>query len=650
MLNQLSARYNLWKYAPLAALIVAGGIFWIAYDSGSYGPTARGSVGLVLLWAATLGLSLSVWPNAPLPRPAILAGGLLAAFAAWTGLSVFWAASPEGAFDEFGRAVIYLAAFVLAVVVPARADLNRWLAGIAIGLTAVGLLALISRLFPTSFSAPRELAQIFPTAERRLSYPVDYWNGLATLMAFAIPLLLFFAVNATRLVLRAVALAPVPALVATIYLTSSRGGSIAAALAVVIFLALTGRRWAALGAVVVAGAASAAAVAVFVASPELVNHPHESAEAVGQGHTAAVVVLVTAVLTGLAYAILVRLLPSPRPLGRVGVAVVVGILVAAIAVGIVAVRPVHRFDEFKKPPPASFGGASVQQHLFAGTGNGRWQLWESAADEFESRPLTGRGAGSYEAWWAQHGTLPYFVRDAHSLYLETLGELGIVGLVLLVAFLVTVVVAGATRLASRSPAERSAVAALLGAFAAFLFEAAVDWIWELTAAAVVAALVAGLLAGPATQALSDEESEPPLVGGKRRSRTRFVRLGAVTILIALIVAVSIPLLTAMKIRQSQDAVEAGKLSQALKDAQGARSLQPWAASPYLQLALVYEQAGQVDAALGGIHKALSRDESDWRLWLVATRLETKAGDIAAARASLAKARELNPRSPLFATS
>jgi tetratricopeptide (TPR) repeat protein len=131
---------------------------------------------------------------------------------------------------------------------------------------------------------------------------------------------------------------------------------------------------------------------------------------------------------------------------------------------------------------------------------------------------------------------------------------------------------------------------------------------------------------------------------------RFLRLGALTVLIALVVAESIPLLTTMKIRQSQDAVAAGNLTEALDDAQGARSLQPWAASPYLQIALVYEQAGDVDAALRAIRSALSHDSSDWRLWIVATRLETKAGDIAAARESLARARELNPRSPLFRTS
>jgi uncharacterized protein HemY len=45
--------------------------------------------------------------------------------------------------------------------------------------------------------------------------------------------------------------------------------------------------------------------------------------------------------------------------------------------------------------------------------------------------------------------------------------------------------------------------------------------------------------------------------------------------------------------------------------------------------------------------AIARDDRDWRLELVASRLAVKAGDIGAARLALARARELNPRSPLL---
>jgi hypothetical protein len=631
-------------FAPLA---LAGGLFWVGYDQGTYGLTSRGSVAVVVLWAFALAVSVSLWPAARVPGAAVIAGGFLAAFAAWTGLSAFWAASPENAFNEFDRVLLYLAVLALAVAAAPRASSARWLAGLALGLTAIGLLALISRLFPNVFAAPRELAQIFPSAERRLSYPVDYWNGLATLVAFALPLLLYFAVHARRLLVRGLALMPLPALVATIYLTSSRGGSIAAALAVVVFVALGARRWATVGAGVVAAAGSAGSIAVLLARQELVDRPHEAAAAIGQGHSAALLIGLLSVATGAVYALAVRVAPAPPRVGRVGGAVAVGLLVAALAIGVAAARPDDRFEDFKKAPPRSFGAASVQQHLFAGTGNGRWQFWQAAVDEFESRPAVGRGAGSYEAWWAQHGTLVSFIRDAHSLYLETLGELGIVGLALLVSFLVAIVVVGAGRLRGRTPGERSAVAALLALFLAFLFEAGVDWMWELTAVGLVAFAAAGLLVGPATQPAAVPE---PARSGRRRSALRALRVGAIALAMGLIVAEAIPLLTAMEIRRSRDAAAAGRLPAALDDAEAARALQPWAASPRLQVALVLEQGGRADAAVDAVRGAVARDDSDWRLWLVAARLEAKAGDIAAARRSLARARALNPRSPLFSSS
>jgi hypothetical protein len=623
---------------------VAAAVFWLAYDGGSYDLTNRGSVALVVLWALVLALSLSVWPVAPVPRAALLAGGLLAAFATWTGLSAFWAASPERAFNELDRVALYLGVFALAVAAAPRASARRWVGGLALGLTAVGLLALTSRLFPNLIAEPRELAQIFPAAERRLSYPVGYWNGLATLVAFALPALLFCAVHTKSLVVRALALAPVPALAATVYLTSSRGGSIAAALAVLAYLALSTRRWTALGATLVAGAGSVGAIAVLVALPELVDHPHEAAEAIGQGQSAALLIGIACVATAVIYAGLARFLPSPPGLGRTGSAVLVGIIVALFAAGLVAARPVHRFHEFQKVPP-ELGSASVQKHLFSGSGNGRWQLWEASIDEFQTRPVIGRGAGSYEAWWAEHGTLAFFVRDAHSLYLETLGELGIVGLVLLTAFFIAILSVGASRL-KRFGEERSAVAALLAILLAFLLEAGVDWMWELTAVGVVMALVAGLLAGPATEPLPVFAALDDL----RPRPLRLVRVGTMVILMALVVAEAIPLLAAMEVRHSQDAANRGDFTAALKDARGAQSLQSWAATPYLQSALVYEQADDLPSAIREIRRALRRDDSDWRIWLVAARLETKAGQIEEARGSLARARELNPRSPLFASS
>ena len=43
-------------------------------------------------------------------------------------------------------------------------------------------------------------------------------------------------------------------------------------------------------------------------------------------------------------------------------------------------------------------------------------------------PLHGTGAGSFEAHWLRERPISFYARDAHNLYLETLGELGALGL------------------------------------------------------------------------------------------------------------------------------------------------------------------------------------------------------------------------------
>ena len=112
-------------------------------------------------------------------------------------------------------------------------------------------------------------------------------------------------------------------------------------------------------------------------------------------------------------------------------------------------------------------------------------------------------------------------------------------------------------------------------------------------------------------------------------------------------AQAIPLLAQLQIGDRQEAARRGDRAGALGDAFAARKLEPWASSPYLQLALLKEDDADLQAARAWIAKAIDRDREDWRLWLVAARIETKQGAIGAARASLAQAARLNPRSPLF---
>lgn len=625
-------------------------VFWLAFDKGTYSLESRGIVAIAAWWTILVATTLGMWPLARPPRAAIVVGGLVTALAVTTLASIAWAASDEAAFDEFNRVTLYLGVYVIAVFVGTHTNVGTWSDALAIGIAAVGVLALASRLFPDVLPAG-DVAAFLPGADARLSYPLDYWNGLGILVALAFPLLLRSAVTARHAVVRGLAIGIVPALGATIFLTSSRGGVATVLVGTAVFLALTERRVAALAAAGVGILGSAAAIAVLLARDELVNDPAASPTVVAQGRTAAALIVLICAVAAVAYAfgsrlILARGMRVPRVAARAATALVI---VGAV-VGIAMADPVERFEAFKAPPTAIEDAESdfVRAHLVSGTGSGRWQLWAAAVDEFETRPLLGRGAGSYESWWAQHRTITMFVRDAHSLYLETLGELGIVGFALVASAFAVGIVSGSRRTRSTRGDRRVTAAALTACFVGYAVAAGIDWMWELTVVSVVGMACLGLITGPATTAAARLRSREAGVAVEARSRRRFaLAAGALVGAWLVICAQAIPVLAQTKLSDSRAAAREGDGARAQDDAIAARSLQPWAASPYLQLALVAEQRRDLTQARIWIEEAIERDRENWRLWLVAARLETKDGAIADARRSLARAAELNPRSPLF---
>ena len=639
--NTLSARLR-----PLAPLVVGGIVFGVAFAGGTYGLTSRNSLAIAVWWCVALAVGLSIWPLARIPRAALLTGSLLAALAIFTGLSMLWAESNEKAFNEFNRIVLYLGVYLVAVLAGTRANARRWSDGIAFGIVAVALVALGSRLFP-ELVPESDVAPFLPAEQTRLSYPLNYWNGLAFLLAIGSPLLLRAAVEGGNELRRALAVAPLPAFAATAYLTSSRGGAVAAVLAVAAFVALTARRWAAAGAALAAGVGSAVAVGALLARDELVNGPLESEAARAQGRSAALVILVACAGAALVYGLAARYLPRfVTPKAHVGWAVV-GVAVGLAFLGLAVADPAQRFEDFKQTPAADT--TTVGGHFTSASGNGRWQWWSAAVDQFRENPLAGDGAGSYESWWLQHGDIAGFVRDAHSLYLETLGELGIVGFLLVVGLVASGIAVGASRVRRADVSERPTVAGLLAAFLAFALAAGIDWMWELTAVSAVAFVVLGLLTGAATDVAQPGGAPPEREPRRRPSVMSGLAPVALVAMAPFVVgAQAIPLASTLKVRDSQAAVTERDGDRALSDALAAAKLQPWAASPHLQVALVHEERGELDEAHAAIRDALAQDASSWSLWLVASRIETKLGQIDQARRSLDRAVELNPRSPVFA--
>jgi tetratricopeptide (TPR) repeat protein len=117
--------------------------------------------------------------------------------------------------------------------------------------------------------------------------------------------------------------------------------------------------------------------------------------------------------------------------------------------------------------------------------------------------------------------------------------------------------------------------------------------------------------------------------------------------LAAVVAIAIPLASTALVRQSQDAAQAGDLTGALEDAKSAENVQPDAAAPRLQQALVLETEGDLAAAAAAARAATERESTNWQLWMVLSRIEAQRGNAEAAIRFYDKARSLNPISPVF---
>jgi O-antigen ligase len=364
-----------------------------------------------------------------------------------------------------------------------------------------------------------------------------------------------------------------------------------------------------------------------------------NATALAQGDEMLVMTLVVGAGTGLlraAVGIAARNGIGPRlAVGRRATRAAVGVGLASLLVALLLAggsgELSDRWEEFKNPSIADNKSA---ERFESASGNGRYQYWQAALDANGTAPVTGVGPGTYEYFWAREGTIPGFVRDAHSLFFEVLAEVGIVGLLLIGGFVVGVIAFGVRGAASSDPASRPWLAAATAASVGFGVAAAVDWVWELAVVPVAFLLLAAAIL----------THRRPARNGEPRALTRIVI--AVSAIVA-IVAIAVPLAGTLYVRASKQDVDQGRLDIALDEARRATEIQPWAASSHLQEALVLELQGNLDAAATAARAATEDEPTNWRTWLVLSRIETYRGESAAGVDAYREARDLNPRSPLF---
>lgn len=613
-------------------------VAYLGLRGGGYDPLVRDPVGLAAWWLALAAVLVGALPRRGLPGPVGLAAlALLAALSAWTALGLIWTESLESTWSELARVLGYLGVFAVAVLARGPGDAPRIVGAVAAAIATVATVALLSRLHPSWFSAAGETAVFIADSRERLSFPLNYWNGLGALIAIGLPLLLHCAVVGRSLVLRGLAAAAIPALVLTAFYTLSRGGIGAAAIALAIYLALASDRLPKLLVLVAAGGGGVLLV-IAADGRDALQEGLRGPLAQDQGDQMMLLALAVCAFAGLlaagiGYALDRGMRPawtevSPRAAG-------IGVATAAVVALLFAVaidapgRVGDGWDEFRE----GGGPGTGTERLNSVAGQSRYEFWQAAVDENASAPLTGTGPGTFELWWARNGSTDESVRDTHSLYMQTLGELGIVGLALLVAFLGTLLVGGAM-LALRGPPEwRSVLAAAVAGAAAFCVTASFDWMWQIPVLPV-----SMLLLGAAAVGVRG--------GGERRlgiaPRVGFAAAAAIAIF-----AIAVPMATTGQLRESEAEAREGDLPAALGSARTAAEIEPGAAGPRLQEALVLEEMGAYADAAEAARAAAEREPTNWRTWFVLARVEAQAGRPRAAVAAYERARSLYPRSSLF---
>lgn len=612
-------------------------VVFFSFSSGGFFPdsVAIGVLAVALLLVIRLGVGER--PLAAIGPAALVPIAGLVGLCGWALLSQLWSHAPGRASVGFDRDLLYLVTFALfASVGRTRGRLTWALRALVLAMTVVAGLALLSRVAPDILPTAA-----VPASDGRLAYPLTYWNALGVLCALAGVLCLHLAADDERPLARVLAAGAVPILGTTLLLTYSRGALAAAVIAVVVY-AVLGRPRGLLSALIAAAPGTAVAVKVAYDDTLLSGANPTSAAAIHQGHQLAAVVLAAVAVTLALRAMLLlldrRLKAEDSPIDRHRRALrnaTVGAVVVAVVVAIALGAPgaiSNRWNEFTHQGTVTTGPL-VRNRLGSTSANGRIELWTIAWDAFKAHPLDGTGQDTFEILWYQDRNQATAVVNAHSLYIETLGELGAVGLVFVALFVLGTLVGLFPRGRGR---DRALYAAVFAAGLAWAVHAGVDWDWQMPAISLPFAALGGLALGR------------PVLRGRSVSVSSSVRAfvaGAVVlgacVLPALVLASQVRLNDATTAYAAADCTSADQLARRSTEILGTR------AGPWQIEALCAIRANHFTRAQGLLRQGLAQDPNDWQLQAALAASTAAAGSDA--RAQAVAALRLNPLDPSVQT-
>jgi hypothetical protein len=250
----------------------------------------------------------------------------------------------------------------------------------------------------------------------------------------------------------------------------------------------------------------------------------------------------------------------------------------------------------------------------------REPIWSVARQAAVANPVLGIGAGGFDRVWWRDRPVRRGAREAHSLYLETLAELGPLGVALLGTALAVPLVAAAR--ARRAPL----VPAAAGAYTAYLVHAGVDWDWEVPAVTLAALACAGALLLAARG-----NGVPRLI----TSRARIAAAGAVAAAAAVVFA---GYQGSAALDRTRAALAAGAPATAAASARQATRWAPWSGEPWLAVGEAALVRGELATARSSFRRGLAHDAGDWELWAALAH----ASRGAERRLAAGRAADLNP--------
>ena len=448
---EMRAARELWS--PLgAALALAGAVLFF----GNH--TLPWIGGAAVLVAAGLLAARGIAPRSWLVLP-------LAALAVWCAVSIVWSIEPDRTWSYANLTAVYA---VFAFVGTFLAGRTRALAaGFAALLGAVCVWSLAGKVFPFLYEDYGTIA--------RLRGPVGYWNALALLGDFALPLGLWLAsrwrVPGTLLVY---------GWSVAIVLTFSRGGILVALLVAASWLLLSGLWLQGLATLVSACLPAGAVIGIAFSLRGITSDGTAHSTRVRDG-----LLFGAALVIGAVVAALLSRIPPPAPVPAVRrMATALAIVFAASACLFAGFHAKTWWDEFTAPASSELGNGAGR--IVEANSNHRWVWWKEAWDGFQGHELGGTGAGSFAFTNLRYRTTDVDTStEPHDLPVQFLSETGVIGLVLFL------LVGLAFVRGVRSPTDPELALSLV--LPAFLIHGLLDFDWDFAAVAAPAFLVAGAL-------------------------------------------------------------------------------------------------------------------------------------------------------------